>query len=183
LRVIDYKTGKKSFSRADISEGQGLQMPLYLFSLTESGADFRASLGAPDAELVPAGVLYLSTRAGDRHASTPSDEEIDDCIRGGLLRSGLLLEDEEILRAMDADLSGKYIPVKMNKDGSYSKSSQERLIPIGEMDGLLSEIKDAIRKIAGGIAAGIADAAPAEKDAAIICQNCKMKAVCRNVHS
>ncbi len=183
LRVIDYKTGAKSFSRADIPKGEGLQMPLYLFSLTESDA-FAKTVGVPDGgALLPAGVLYLSTRAGEKHAATPSEEDIEERLREGIDRSGLLLEDEEILRAMDRELSGKFIPVKLKKDGSYHSDSAKSLIPAEEMDTLLSEIKGAILGIADGIADGVADAVPAKKGKTAACQNCKMKAVCRNVRT
>ena len=51
LRVVDYKTGRKSFDLTDIWNGMGLQMLLYLFTLEEAG---KALYGA---EIVPAGVL------------------------------------------------------------------------------------------------------------------------------
>jgi ATP-dependent helicase/nuclease subunit B len=38
LRIIDYKTGKKSFSLSDIWYGMGMQMLIYLFVLKKSGA-------------------------------------------------------------------------------------------------------------------------------------------------
>jgi ATP-dependent helicase/nuclease subunit B len=52
LRVIDYKTGRKSFSLSDIYNGLGMQMLIYLFTLQKYGA---ARYGR---EIVPAGVLY-----------------------------------------------------------------------------------------------------------------------------
>ena len=51
LRVVDYKTGKKSFDLAELRYGLGLQMLLYLFTLKEEG---RALFGGQ--EIVPAGV-------------------------------------------------------------------------------------------------------------------------------
>ena len=38
LRVVDYKTGKKSFDLSEIRHGIGIQMLLYLFTLQKEGA-------------------------------------------------------------------------------------------------------------------------------------------------
>src|SRR5699024_8419833 len=56
LRVVDYKTGRKSFDLTDVWNGLGLQMLLYLFALEREG---KALYGR---EIVPAGVLYLPAR-------------------------------------------------------------------------------------------------------------------------
>lgn len=57
LRVVDYKTGKKSFDLAELRYGLGLQMLLYLFTLKEEG---QMLFGGH--EIVPAGVLYTPAR-------------------------------------------------------------------------------------------------------------------------
>lgn len=48
LRVVDYKTGRKSFDFSDVADGRGLQMLLYLFALRREGQ----TLFGPE-ELVP----------------------------------------------------------------------------------------------------------------------------------
>ena len=56
VRVMDYKTGHKSFDLTDVWHGLNLQMLLYLFTLEEKG------MPGVDRPVVPAGVLYLPAR-------------------------------------------------------------------------------------------------------------------------
>ena len=58
IRVIDYKTGSKTFSVADIEEGLNMQMLLYIFSLTRGDKDALSRLFS--GEPVAAGISYYS---------------------------------------------------------------------------------------------------------------------------
>jgi len=114
LRVVDYKTGKKAFSLSDVWYGMGLQMLLYLFALQRSG---KQRYGM---EIVPAGVLYIPAR--DVLVSAKADLSPEEILAEKMKsrrRSGLLLEDADILRAMEHGETPEYLPVKISKDGSY----------------------------------------------------------------
>ena len=103
LRVVDYKTGKKSFSLSDVWYGMGLQMLLYLFTLQAVGAERYGR------EIVPAGVLYVPAR--DVLVAAPgdlSDEEIQTKRLAQLRRSGLVRED-----TMDAMGHGENTYIKL----------------------------------------------------------------------
>ena len=115
FRVVDYKTGTKTFDVEDLYYGIGLQMFLYLYAVEKNGQPFGKNR-------VPAGVLYMPARR--TNVTTDGDEEkakkeIADRIR----MKGVVLEEEEIIRAMEPDVEGKYIPVTLKKDGSFSASS------------------------------------------------------------
>jgi ATP-dependent helicase/nuclease subunit B len=171
LRVVDYKTGRKAFSLSDIWYGMGLQMLLYLFTLQKSGE----TLYARAAE--PAGVLYVPAR--DILLSENSDltdEQISEKRAANLRRSGLLLDDPEILRAMEHGESARRLPVTW-KDGAPSGealASAERL-------GLLARhIAGTLAALANEIGGGDIAANPYFKSAQDhACQYCEYAAACR----
>lgn len=128
LRVVDYKTGKKAFDYTDVLEGMGLQMLIYLFVLTKEAEHFYGK------QLEPAGVLYFPARYGVGWNKTPlTPEEADRDRRKELCRSGLLLDDPDILRAMEEGPEPVFLPYKINKktnsrSGSLATADQLTLI-------------------------------------------------------
>ena len=149
LRVVDYKTGRKSFSLSDVWCGLGLQMLLYLFALERSGGQHYGR------EIVPAGVLYVPARDVLVSAGAPmSAEEILAEKAKARRRSGLLLDDADILRAMEHGEAPQYLPVKW-KDGVYSGDALASAEQLGQLarhiDGLLRAMARELR--AGSVAA------------------------------
>lgn len=124
LRVVDYKTGRKKFDLSDVLYGMNLQMLLYLFSLGENGKLLYGE------EIVPAGVLYVPARDGViSEDGDISDAELEKKRSKGLRRSGLVLSDPEVIRAMEHADTPKYIPVDFKKNGPAGDAlvSAERL--------------------------------------------------------
>ena len=68
LRVVDYKTGRKSFDLTEVWNGLGLQMLLYLFTLEDQGSALYHR------EVTPAGVLYLPAREATVQGRRDMDE-------------------------------------------------------------------------------------------------------------
>ena len=130
LRVMDYKSGHKSFSLTDVWYGMGLQMLLYLLALGRAGQERYGK------SVVEAGVLYVPAR--DELIRSPqrlSDEEILKEKAKALRRSGLLLDDEAVIRAMEHGEDGfRYLPVKLNKSGEPAGDA----LATAEQLGLLS---------------------------------------------
>lgn len=123
-RIVDYKTGPKEFDYCDVFNGIGLQMLLYMFALRNSG---EPNLGEHP---VPVGVQYFPARV--RYLSTegrPDDAEAEKKRSKEWRREGLLLDDEEILRAMEPENTGKRLNFTVKKDGSRSGdlASREQL--------------------------------------------------------
>ncbi len=151
VRVVDYKTGRKKFSLSDVWYGMGLQMLLYLFALSRSGSQRYGG------EIVPAGVMYVPARDVLVNAKADiSDSEILAEKLKSKRRSGLVLDDDKILRAMEDSDEPVYIPVSVKK-GCYTGealASAERL-------GLLARhIDDTLCKMAKEMHSGCIAADP-----------------------
>lgn len=165
LRVCDYKTGKKDFSLSDVWYGMGLQMLLYLFALARTGKERYG------AEIVPAGVLYIPAR--DALLKAPgrlSDEEIVRQKLSKTRRSGLLLQDETVLKAMENAETPEYLPVKIDKSGAYGGDS---LASLEELGLLSRHIDKTLSELAAEFKSGSIEADPvfrsAQENACLFC--------------
>lgn len=173
LRVVDYKTGKKSFSLRDVWYGMGMQMLLYLFSL-ERGS--RELFGA---EALPAGVLYVP--ANDRLVTSPgnlTEDELAQQRKKDLRRSGLILNDDFIIDAMEHGDEPEYLPVKYKKDGSLHAGSS--VADIEQFAAMRGHIDKRMIELAREISAGSIEAIPcfaAEDNNA--CLFCPYDGICR----
>lgn len=121
FRVVDYKTGVKSFDYCDVINGIGLQMLLYLFALAQADS---ALLGDSP---VAAGVQYFPARAPVISVDNGGDEqeaqkERELCWK----RSGLILAEETVLQAMEPDEEHQRMPFKRKKDGSVTGDLADR---------------------------------------------------------
>ena len=130
LRVVDYKSGRKTFDLSAVRAGLDIQMLLYLFMLQKKGRNYFGR------EVEPAGVLYLPAR--DEILSLErniSPEQLQKEREKQLRRSGLLLAEPEVLRAMEHESLQEphYLPVRVGRDGSLSGSiaSAARLGQLG----------------------------------------------------
>ena len=112
FRVVDYKTGKKDFDYCVVFNGIGLQMLLYMFAL-ESGGD---SLLMQNAK--PAGVQYFPARVPVVNADNIlSDDEALAFRIKEWKRKGLLLNDPDVLSAMDTTDKKERLCCSVNRSG------------------------------------------------------------------
>jgi len=120
-RVVDYKTGRKSFDYCDVFNGVGLQMLLYLFALQACG---REVVGENP---VPAGVQYFPARVPYLSADGQlTDEEAAKLRAKELIRQGLLLNDETVLQAMEPGGEYRRLCCSVKKDGTLSGDLADR---------------------------------------------------------
>lgn len=196
IRVVDYKTGTKDFSIEDIKLGLNLQLLLYLFAIWKCPDGlFKERLMIQnyaydesiqlkmdqdnENEIVPAGILYFSAKSPEITIDVPPEDEkeLDEAINKKMVRKGVLLNDTEILTAMEKRLEGNYIPIKLNKSGAIGKSKS--LASLEEFGKYYSEVSDTIKRIGTELKKGQADAVPLQMKNISPCTHCQMKPVCR----
>ena len=172
LRVVDYKSGKKSFDLSAVRMGLDIQMLLYLFTLQKTG---RARLGG---EIEPAGVLYLPAR--DDLLSVQrniSPEALQAEREKQLRRSGLLLAEPRVLQAMEHEAltQPRYLPLRVNKSGNLSGS----LASAAQLGQLGRYVETLLHDIAREVRGGNIDADPCchtEEDSP--CRYCEWAPAC-----
>ncbi len=173
VRVVDYKTYKKSLKLDFVREyGLDEQMLLYLFAYCRVTSDGRG-------QAKPAGVLYQpAVLPIVRTTGNESDGEIRKKAEKEIRQSGLLLEDAEIVRAMDESESGRYIPVTPGADGKIkhtaSTLSADGFDELGEL--LASQLIDTAESIFDGQM----DVRPISPDSShSACTYCGLRSACR----
>ncbi|MBB5325064.1 ATP-dependent helicase/nuclease subunit B [Anoxybacillus tepidamans] len=177
LRIIDYKSSNKKLDFTEIYYGLALQMLAYLDVVIEYAERL---VGA---NALPAGVLYF-------HIHNPmiksknvllKEEEAEQKIFESFKMNGLLLDDDEAIRLMDQTLdAGKgsaIVPVKINKDGSVSKTSAV----VSEKDFALlrRHVRTIFQQVGTQMVDGVVDIAPYKRKNETACQYCEFRNVCQ----
>lgn len=109
VRIIDYKSGSKTFRTEDLLGGISLQLAVYLTALCENDKTGKTK---------PAGMLYFKLDDPVTEISSDiSDEELISRKMKSLNVSGLLTEDEELLSEMDKTGGFDLLPVRRFKNG------------------------------------------------------------------
>ncbi|MBO4915741.1 MAG: PD-(D/E)XK nuclease family protein [Oscillospiraceae bacterium] len=177
LRVVDYKTGKKSFDLAELRYGLGLQMLLYLFALEREGSGL---FGA--GEIVPAGVLYTPAKDEIISLSRNSDvQTIRSEMQKLLRRSGMVLNDDKVLVAMEhsALTEPQRLPISVKTDKKGNSTLSGNLATAEQLGHLSLYVEKLIKDIARETASGNIDADPFVRDANDnACRFCPSAAAC-----
>lgn len=171
LRVVDYKSGRKSFDLSEVRHGLNIQMLLYLFALEREG---KALFGH---EIVPAGVLYLPARdvlVGKPRGTDP--DAVRAALDRELRRSGLVLSQPEVLRAMEHSAleEPRFLPLSVGRGGVAGG-----LATAAQLGKLERYVDHLLEKIAREIHGGVIDADPfyvSESENA--CTYCEFASAC-----
>lgn len=181
VRVVDYKTGTKEFNLDELSYGLNTQMLLYLYAICKNGRPFISTVENSDdiTEIIPSGVVYLSSNISALNRSNyESVEVIETDAEKKLSRSGILLEDREILLAMNNSMNSKYLlGAKISSTNDLKGSS---LVSSDKFQEIFKDLENVIIKISNQLESGVINAHPL-KTKNSPCEYCASKPICRNV--
>ncbi len=175
VRVIDYKSGSKSFSPKDIDEGRNLQMFLYLKAITETDNEkFRDKIGVgKGGRIIPAGVIYVKTDMSDVEIAEDDEAIEHSAVMKKQERFGMLLDDSVSIDAMNKS----YIPVKYNKNGEPSVYTKNNLYTLEGWDEINKKISDRMLDVSSRMKNG--EISASKQGDTKICERCKFKSICR----
>ncbi|WKA49980.1 helicase-exonuclease AddAB subunit AddB [Planococcus liqunii] len=175
IRIVDYKSSKQGLDLGEVYHGLSLQTFTYL-DVALSNSD--RWLGT---QAEPAGVLYF-------HMHNPmlkltklmTAEEIEEEVAKSFKMNGLIVEDPEVVRAMDSDIEGysNVIPVRMNKKGEIS-TSQSRTVQKGDMEMIRHFVRNKHQKAGNGILDGDTEITPYKVKEDTPCQFCSYRSICQ----
>ena len=168
IRIIDYKSGRKQFNLDDVLYGLNMQMLIYLHCIVKNGK------GAYS-DAYPAGILYMPASDPKPSLSQEAqDGQVEQQWKKSYQMNGLLLNDLEVLDAMDPGFSGMFIPVSCKKDGTFSSESKKSLASLRELGHIGRYLEKLVCNMAEELHRGRIEALPVED----ICGYCDYRAVC-----
>ncbi len=177
VRIVDYKTGSKQFKLSDLDMGLNTQMLLYLFAVCRNpGTTFNTKYITDNIEICPAGVMYLSSNFPkiELNDFSETDDQIFDMASHKLTRSGIIINDEQVINAMSHSSSTELLLGISKKDGKFVGKS---LISSDNFLNLYDSISKTLIQIGENIYDGIADSSPIEGEDP--CKYCKVYPICR----
>lgn len=157
VRIVDYKTGSKTFKISDTLYGLNMQMLLYLYAVVRgSNSEYNSKK--------PAGILYM-----------PSKFDIN---KEGLAMNGLLCDDVSVIKAMDNEMQGEFVPeFKVNKDGTPSKTNTS-FVSYDDFNTIFDYIEKLACDMGRALHSGDIKVDPIDTSTNKACQYCDYKAVC-----
>lgn len=170
VKVMDYKTGSKSFDVVALYHGLQLQLMVYMdAALKKEGERY------PDKEVVPAGVFYY--RINDPIVDK-QEEDIEAAVLKELKPDGIINLQDEVLAHLDRNQTGESlaVPVKYNKNGSLSRTS--KAVPEEEFRLMMNHAMKKIESAHKEILKGETKAAPYRRGTETGCDYCKYRHVC-----
>ena len=182
VKIIDYKSGNKTFSFQDIYYGLQLQLLIYL----DAYLKYYKKTGA---KLKPGGVFYF--RIAEPTLSLDSEvsaEQIEKTLFENMKMSGLLLQDDAIIESLDHNLrpdstkglsgTSAIVPAGFTKKGEYSSTSN--LASEEQYEVILEFVTERTRKIGEAMKAGIITPLPFKDRDRSPCSYCKYRSICRH---
>lgn len=175
IRIVDYKSSKQSLELGDVYHGLALQTFTYL----DVALDNSERILGHEAE--PAGVLYF-------HMHNPmlklsklmTADEIEEEVAKSFKMNGLLVEDPEVIEAMDSGIDGysNVIPVRLNKNGDISKS-QSKTVMKEDLQAIRRFVRGKHQTAGNSILEGDTQITPYKVKDQTPCQFCSYRSVCQ----
>jgi ATP-dependent helicase/nuclease subunit B len=173
VRVIDYKSGNQKFEEEKLPYGIDMQMFLYLFAIIGSDGKYK--------DFTPAGVLYMpvsEVKIGDSRSD--DKKNVASTINNHFKMKGVVLNDINVLKSMEKDLQGVYIPF------AQKGRSKKMVLTEGQFDKIRNHAESLLINMANCLSNGdisakalvFSDEKKDSKDARTVCRYCDYWSIC-----
>ena len=167
LRIVDNKSSGRRPDPARMASGEQLQLMIYLRAAAESMPHAR-----------PAGALYFPVEDREVSAEEDDPEAIDEARMKNMRMKGIVAAREDVVRAMDRDISPYSVDKVFNRDGSVSKSA-DWAVEETTLRGLMDAAADKAGELCGRMRDGEISAAPVTDGTDTPCRYCEYHGICR----
>jgi len=175
VKVIDYKSGSRKFDIAALYYGLQLQLVVYMNAALELQKKKN-----PDMHVIPAAMLYyhVSDPVMETQEGNPDGAEIEKAILDELKMTGMVNDEEEIIKLLDKDFETKstVLPVAKKKDGSYTQASC--VLSSADFETVSDYVNVKIKELGTSILNGDIALSPYEQKDMTACTYCNYKSVC-----
>jgi len=172
VKVLDYKTGSKSFDIVALYHGLQMQLAVYLNAAMELEEKKQ-----PGKEVIPAGIFYYQIK--DPIVDKEADlDKLEEAILKELRLDGLLNSEPDVIEHLEHNLSGNslIIPAGRKKDGSLAKTS--KAVSTEAFQTISRFVEKQSEKIRGAIMNGETEASPYEYGRQTGCDYCQYRNIC-----
>lgn len=166
LKVTDYKTGNRTFDLKGITNKDGVQLPIYLYGLMNSGRWENPQ---------PAAACYMEARRPE-FRERMSEEDLEQAVRDFYKRDGAYSGDPLARQGLDTAAGSVHFKIRYNKDGSIAKGC--KVYDPALMGELVEHMEKVIRETAEGIFSGNTAVLPMKGKTQDACRYCRFGAVC-----
>lgn len=175
VKVIDYKSGNKSFDLVAMYYGLQLQLVVYLNAAMELAAKNHSRK-----EIVPAAVLYyhVADPVVERVGEAISPEELNAQLLQELKTKGVVNAEFGVPEKLDTSQTTKsdVIPVEYKKDGSFTAGSS--VMGSADLKTVSQYVSHKIKEIGSNILAGDIAVTPYERGMENACTYCSYAGIC-----
>ncbi len=175
LRVIDYKSSRRTLRLSDVYHGLALQLLVYLAVVAEHAEKLA------DGAICPAGALYFPASDPVVRVARPVDDDALEKERKRLLKmAGLIIGDADVVRLMDSKSDGgsDIVPAGITKDGKVARGAGSSVIDHERYALLHRFLLAKIRELASRIVAGEVAARPYRRGRSRACRWCSFRPIC-----
>lgn len=183
IRIIDYKTQKKSLDFCELFKGLNLQIIIYILAIAKSKYIAKKNICI-------SGMLYMPTVGNLKSYRILNKEcaenELEEYIQKGFTANGIIinsLENSAILNQIKDENYKNFIAIKTLKNNSFSKNCLEKmLISNEELEQLFKFAEKKIRNIYYNVSSMHFENKPINihKNNTIFCEYCEFKEICNN---